>query len=112
MGQTLTPKQKAFADAYIANGGNATKAALEAGYKENSAYSIGCENLKKPEIAQYVAERQGSLENTRLLTLQEIQEFRCGLIQDKRANASDKLKAAEAYEKAVRIKEEQEEKKM
>lgn len=111
MGQTLTPKQKAFADAYIANGGNATKAALEAGYKENSAYSIGCENLKKPEIAQYVAERQGSLENTRLLTLQEIQEFRCGLIQDKRANASDKLKAAEAYEKAVRIKEEQEEKK-
>ena len=76
MRQTLTPKQKAFADAYIANGGNATKAAITAGYKEINAGQIGHENLKKLEISSYIAERQGNLEESRLMTLQEVQEFR------------------------------------
>lgn len=110
MRQTLTPKQKAFADAYIESG-NATKAALKAGYKKNSAYSIGSENLKKPEISQYIAKRLGSLDDERLMTLQEVQEFRCEMIRDKKAFGADRLRAADAYEKFLRIEEEQEEKK-
>lgn len=46
----LTPKQKAFVRAYKTNGGNATQAAIKAGYSKKSAYSIGEENLRKPEI--------------------------------------------------------------
>lgn len=46
----LTPKQRLFVDSYIACRFNATKAAIAAGYSEKTAYSIGSENLKKPEI--------------------------------------------------------------
>ena len=35
---------------------NAPQAAIKAGYKESSAYSIGSENLTKPEIKEYIAE--------------------------------------------------------
>lgn len=47
----LKGKQKAFVDHYLANGFNATKAALAAGYSEKTARSIGQENLTKPDIA-------------------------------------------------------------
>jgi len=47
----LTPKQRVFVASYIGvSRFNATKAALAAGYSEKTAYSIGSENLKKPEI--------------------------------------------------------------
>ena len=32
---------------------NATQAAIRAGYSKRTAYSIGNENLKKPEIQKY-----------------------------------------------------------
>lgn len=46
----LTTKQQLFVSAYCANGYNASKAALEAGYSKESAGSIASENLQKPEI--------------------------------------------------------------
>lgn len=45
----LTVKQKLFISEYL-KGFNATKAALKAGYSEDTAHSIGWENLRKPEI--------------------------------------------------------------
>ena len=45
----LTEKQKRFVAEYLVDL-NATQAAIRAGYKAKSAYSIGQENLKKPEI--------------------------------------------------------------
>lgn len=49
----LTPKQRAFVREYLIDL-NATQAAIRAGYSENTAYSIGQENLKKPEIASAI----------------------------------------------------------
>lgn len=46
----LTDKQQMFVKEYLIDL-NATQAALRAGYSEKTAYSIGHENLKKPEIA-------------------------------------------------------------
>jgi phage terminase small subunit len=46
----LTAKQQRFVDEYIHLRFNATKAAVAAGYSAKTAYSIGSENLKKPEI--------------------------------------------------------------
>lgn len=58
----LEPRQEAFCQHYIANGFNATKAAVSAGYSENSAYSIGSENLIKPEIKERIDElRAGTM---------------------------------------------------
>jgi len=53
----LTIKQKLFCDNYIANGYNATDAARKAKYSENSASEIGNENLRKPQIQEYLGKR-------------------------------------------------------
>ena len=45
----LTKKQKLFVEEYLIDL-NATQAAIRAGYSPDTAYSIGQENLKKPEI--------------------------------------------------------------
>ncbi len=49
----LTPKQQLFVDEYLIDL-NATKAAIRAGYSEKTAYSIGQENLNKPDIAEAI----------------------------------------------------------
>lgn len=49
----LTTKQKLFVDEYLIDL-NATQAAIRAGYSTHTAYSIGSELLKKPEIRAYV----------------------------------------------------------
>lgn len=45
----LTAKQKRFIEEYLIDL-NATQAAIRAGYSPDTAYSIGSENLKKPDI--------------------------------------------------------------
>ena len=45
----MTKKQKRFVEEYLIDL-NATQAAIRAGYSPDTAYSIGNENLKKPEI--------------------------------------------------------------
>ena len=50
----MTPKQTRFVEEYLVDL-NATQAAIRAGYSAKTAYSIGQENLSKPEIANAVA---------------------------------------------------------
>lgn len=52
----FTDKQAAFIREYPVDF-NATQAAIRAGYSERTAYSIGHENLKKPEIWAAIEER-------------------------------------------------------
>lgn len=54
--QRLTRKQQLFCEEYIKNP-NATEAAINAGYSRKTAFSIGCENLKKPYIKAYIEKR-------------------------------------------------------
>lgn len=49
----LTNKQEEFCKQYLIDL-NATQAAKRAGYSDKTAYSIGEENLKKPEVAQRI----------------------------------------------------------
>lgn len=51
----LTEKQRRFCEEYLKDG-NATQAAIRAGYKEKAAYSMGAENLKKPQVKSYMEE--------------------------------------------------------
>jgi phage terminase small subunit len=55
----LTAKQQRFVDEYLIDL-NATQAAIRAGYSAKTAYSIGDENLKKPEIAAAVQKAMDS----------------------------------------------------
>lgn len=113
----LTPKQKTFADEYIRNSGNATQAAIVAGYSKKSAKSIATENLSKPAIIAYIAERQKEIESSRICDLKEIQEFRSRVMRGEEKDAfgldigaGDRLKAANDLEKALTIKQQFEEK--
>jgi len=54
--RALTPKQKRFVEEYLIDL-NATQAAIRAGYSDKRADAIGYENLRKPEIAQFLSER-------------------------------------------------------
>jgi len=56
----LLPKQSAFISEYLITG-NATKAALAAGYSPKTAYKIGAENLKKPQIASILSQKQSEI---------------------------------------------------
>ena len=70
----LTPKQKAFAD-YFLQSGNVTEAARKAGYSEKTAAVIGNENLKKPNVSAYIAERQKQIDDSRIADAAEVQRF-------------------------------------
>lgn len=71
----LTPKQQRFVDEYLIDL-NATQAALRAGYSEKTSYSIGQENLNKPEIAKAIGSRQEKIQNKVEVTQEWIvQEF-------------------------------------
>lgn len=61
--EKLTAKQERFCYEYCIDY-NATQAAIRAGYKTETAYSIGSENLKKPEIKNRISEMQNNLAET------------------------------------------------
>lgn len=106
----LTPKQKAFADNYIKLG-NATEAAKQAGYNPRSARQIGAENLSKPSISAYIAERQKQIEDARIADVSEVLQFFSSVMRgevkdqfDMDAALSDRLSAGrelmKRYEKS------------
>lgn len=50
----MTEKNLRFAQEYVKNGRNATKAAIKAGYSEDTARQIGAEVLTKPVVKKYI----------------------------------------------------------
>ena len=70
----LTEKQKKFADYYIELG-NATQAAINAGYAKRSAQQMGAENLSKPVIKSYIDERLEQIASERIMSAQEAVEL-------------------------------------
>lgn len=114
----LTPKQKAFADEWLINGGNDYQAAIKAGYSEATAKNARKNIMENRGVSAYIAERQSKIEATRLMTLEDIQAFRARVIRGEEKDAfgldpalNDRLKAANDLEKALKIKEAQDEKK-
>lgn len=70
----LTPKQKAFADAYIETG-NQTEAARRAGYSEKCAKQVASENMTKPDVSAYIQSRMAELESQRVASADEVMRF-------------------------------------
>ena len=109
----LTIKQRKFADEYIISG-NATQAAIKAGYSKKTARFTGAENLTKPNIKAYIDERMKKLEEeaiadqaevlkylTRVLRDEEREDVLVNIgnyeqeIQSMKVSAKDRIKAAE-----------------
>ena len=70
----LTPKQKAFADYYI-ECGNATEAAIKAGYDKKYAGSNTDKLLKNTKINSYMEERLKILDEKSIATQKEILQY-------------------------------------
>lgn len=109
----LTIKQTKFADEYIISG-NATQAAINAGYSEKTARKIGSENLTKPDIKAYIDERMKKLEEEAIADQAEVLKFLTRIMRDEekeevlvnignfeqeiqtmKVSAKDRIKAAE-----------------
>jgi phage terminase small subunit len=67
----LTDKQKRFIEEYLVDL-NATQAAIRAGYSEKTAYSIGEENLRKPEIASAINKAMARLSKRTEITQEKV----------------------------------------
>lgn len=122
----LTAQQKAFCNEYIKNGGNAQKAALDAGYSSNYAKNYSSHRgdgkgmLDKDGIRKYIEQRQKKIDKQKkhdIMSLAEIQARRSkiamGEVEDSfgfKPDFSDQLKAMGDLEKALMIKEQEEEK--
>ncbi len=95
--QKLTTRQKKFVDLFE---GNATKAAILAGYSKKTAYSIGQENLKKPEIIKALKEREKKETGPLIADRQQRQRFWTRVFRDITVEMRDRLKASELLGKS------------
>lgn len=101
----MTPKQKKFCEYYLQSG-NATDAARKAGYSGKTANKIASENLTKPDIARYIAERMGNQDKKLIADTDEVLRFYSsvmrGEIKDQfglDASLADRLKAGDSLMK-------------
>lgn len=105
----LTQKQQRFVDEYIISG-NATQAAIKAGYSKRSAYSVGQENLRKPVIKAALDKRNAEIKSEKTADMTEVMEYLTsvmrgeqtesvatakGIYDDVEVSAKDRIKAAE-----------------
>lgn len=70
----LTIKQQRFANEYIISG-NATEAAIKAGYAKKAAYQQGAENLKKPHIREYIDKRLEEINDKSIAKQEEVLQY-------------------------------------
>jgi len=70
----LRPKQKKFCLEYLKDL-NATQAAIRAGYSEKTAGEMGSENLKKPHIAEHIAELQRKISEKSEISIQNMIKY-------------------------------------
>lgn len=71
--QKLTQKQQRFVDEYIISG-NATQAAIKAGYSKKTARFVGAENLTKPNIKDELEKRNAEIKSQKTMDMQEVME--------------------------------------
>ena len=70
----LTAKQKRFCDEYLIDL-NATQAAIRAGYSEKTAAVIATENLRKPNISEYIEKRMAEKEKSLIADQDEVMKY-------------------------------------
>ncbi|WP_125570915.1 terminase small subunit [Lacticaseibacillus songhuajiangensis] len=71
---TLTVKQQKFVSAYVESG-NATKAALDAGYSKRTARTVGSQNLAKLDIKSAIADRMKQIEDAKIAKADEVLRY-------------------------------------
>ena len=102
---SLNAQQKLFCEAY-AKSGNATQAALDAGYSENVARHRTATILNSQKVRDYLDSLNKALEEKSISSIEEIQRFWTDLYLGKiddgdyPAKLSDRIKASELLVKS------------
>ncbi|KRL40721.1 terminase small subunit [Liquorilactobacillus nagelii] len=109
MNKRLTVKQKKFADEYIISG-NATSAAVKAGYSKNYAHTNDNKLLQNTTVKSYLTNKLKELDSAKVADMKEVMEYLTsvlrgeqtetvatakGLYDDVEVSAKDRIKAAE-----------------
>lgn len=92
----LTPKQRAWVDAYLKTG-NATEAARQAGYvgNDNTLGAVGGENLRKPTIQAALKERGETANRAKIADANEVLELLTGVARDEGAHPVARVRSLE-----------------
>ena len=90
----MTTKQELFIVEYLKDF-NATQAAIRAGYSENTAYSIGQENLNKPEIKEAIENKINEVLGDKNKYLARLIRYWAKVMDSTASKDSDRLKASE-----------------
>lgn len=93
----LTAKQKRFVEAYD---GNATQAAIAAGYSQKIARQMGQVNMTKRVILAEIKARETVRCTPLIASRAERQQFWTNVMRDKEQQMRDRLKAAELLGKS------------
>lgn len=93
----LNARQQAFVEAYA---GNATAAALAAGYSERSARSQGQRLLTNDDIQDAIKAREAKRLAPTIASRQERQEFWTSVLRNEEEAMKNRLKAAELLGKS------------
>lgn len=100
----VNARQQKFCDYYLQSG-NATEAAIKAGYSRKTARAIGAENLTKLDIQKYISDHAKKLHTERIATAEEVLEFWASVMRDKEVSHKDRLRASENLGKRYRLLE-------
>ena len=92
-------KQQLFISEYLVDF-NATQAAIRAGYSAKTAYSIGNELLKKPDIQQALQQAISARNSNLIADREERKKFWSRVMYDDSENMKHRLKASELLAKA------------
>lgn len=93
----LNSKQKAFAEFYDGNG---TEAAVKAGYSAKTAAFQASRLLKNVKVQAIIENRERRESRKRIANRHQRQEFWTGVMDDKKADMKDRLKASELLGKS------------
>lgn len=70
----MTPRQRKFCDEYLISG-NATDAAIKAGYSAKTAKQMASENLAKPDLKAYIQEQLDQLHSDKIADATEVLQY-------------------------------------
>ena len=70
----MTPRQRKFCDEYLISG-NATEAAIKAGYSRKTAKQTGSENLSKPDLRAYIDEQLAKIHSAKIADAEEVMKY-------------------------------------
>lgn len=95
----LKEKYKKFCLSFRANGGNATAAAIVAGYSEKTAAQAGSRLLKNVKVKQYLQELANDANRKQIITIDKRQEILSQVALDENAETNARIRAIDVLNK-------------